>query len=304
MAKFTTILILTLAAAATAGGARASTPTPDMALKGDRDGTVFRSLTVEGENRVQIRFERPRLEVAVDPEQAPGLLLEDGLDILDRTLPDLVGPLLATSVTHATPHGPRPWLQAYERGPVARFVPDLADVATWKLSVVDSRGQTAMVFAGQGDPPADIAWDGQRLDGTPAPPGYTYSIVLEARDPAGNERRFVGDGFTLPAYRRLDAAGPVFLVSGDDWLHAGGVGAAGSGLLLEAAAAFNTHVPAERPVRVVATHRSAVEAERLGRLVAGALGPLVIGPASRIEVQTRIEPTAPAGGTLELSGRP
>ncbi len=42
----------------------------DLTLKGGQDGTVFRSLTVEGENRVQIRFERPELELDIDPNQA------------------------------------------------------------------------------------------------------------------------------------------------------------------------------------------------------------------------------------------
>lgn len=293
--RITTCAVLLGAAA----NAAASAPTDDMALKGGQDGTVFRSLTVEGENRVQIHFERPDLGISIDPEAAPGLVLNDALDILDRTLPDLVTPFLATSVRTPYRHGPRPWLQAYGRGPVARFMPELEGVADWKLQVVDSRGITAAVFAGRGDPPREIPWDGTRLDGTPAPPGYTYSFVLEARDEAGNQRRFVGDGFGLPAYRLLGEDGPQYLVSGEQWQQDR---AAAGALLLESAGGFNTYCPPTRPIRVVATHRTVAEASRLAQLVAGSLAPLVGGAADRIVVETRVEAGAPAAGTLRLTG--
>ncbi len=296
----TALLPLLLAATALA-----STPeTGDMALKGNQDGTVFRSLTVEGENRVQIRFERPELGINIDPSQAPGLMLDDALDILDRTLPDMVTPFLQTSIFTASPFTPRPWLAAYTRGPVARFTPVMDGVATWKLQVVDSRGQTAMVFAGKGNPPAEIPWDGLRLDGTPAAPGYTYSYVLEARDEAGNQRRFVGEGFALPAYRRDEASGPEFMVSGDQWLQARSSQPGPSDLLLEAASWFNLRCETTQPVRIVATHRTIAEATDLAEMVSGALIPLLGGRSGRVEIETRVESGAPPAGTLYLTGKP
>lgn len=287
-----------------ASAAWASAPQDDMALKGDQDGTVFRSLTVQGENRVQIRFERPELGINIDPNQAPGLMLDDALDILDRTLPDMVTPFLQTSVYARSPYTPRPWLSAYTNGPVARFTPVMDGVASWKLQVVDSRGQTAMVFAGQGNPPTEIAWDGLRLDGTPAPPGYTYSYVLEARDDAGNQRRFVGEGFPLPAYRHDNAAGPEFMVSGVQWQQSRDRQAGASPLLLEAASWFNLRCEETRPIRVIATHRSSAEAASLAAMVSGALVPLIGGSPDRVVIETRVESGAPAGGTLHLSARP
>jgi len=295
---------LSITATTALGDSPEVTTARDLVLKGDQDGTVFRSLTVEGENRVQIRFERPTLGIDIDPNQAPGLMLDDALDILDRTLPDLVGPFLLASSAAASSYAPRPWLTAYATGPLARFTPTMDRVASWKLLVVDSRGQTTMVFAGRGNPPTEIAWDGLRLDGTPAPPGYTYSYVLEARDEAGNQRRFVGDGFTLPAYRRDDTPGPEFLISGAQWHRDGPVGAAPSALVLAAASWFNLRCEPTRPIRVIATHRTVAEAAALAQAVAAALSPHVGGTPGRVVAVPRVEAGAPPAGTLHLTSRP
>ena len=63
-----------------------------MVLEGEQEGTVFRSLTIEGENRIRIDFERPELLVELDPASAPGLSWGSSRDVLDRTVPDLVTP--------------------------------------------------------------------------------------------------------------------------------------------------------------------------------------------------------------------
>ncbi len=298
----TGMLLLLSVVPATATDSRSQAA--DLTLKGDQDGTVFRSLTVEGENRVQIKFERPDLSLDIDPRQAPGLVLQDGLDILDRTLPDMITPFLQTSVYRTTAFAPRPWLAPFTRGPVARFTPIMDGVAAWKLQVVDSRGESAMVFAGKGNPPHEIPWDGLRLDGTPAPPGYTYSYVLTAHDAAGNQRRFVGDGFGLPAYRRDVPSGPEFLFSGRQWLQSRDRRSGTSVLLLEAASWFNLRCEPDRPVRVVVTHRTAAAATSLAATVSAALAPLVGGRADRVEIETRVEDGAPDAGTIRLTAQP
>jgi hypothetical protein len=304
-ARYFRLSLLVLVGLILAIPANATGPAPNeindgMVLKGDQDGTVFRSLTVDGENRVQIRFERPELNFDIDPNQAPGLMLDDALDILDRTLPDMVAPFLLTSSAVTTPFAPRPWLASFATGPLARFTPVMADVASWKLQVVDSRGQAAMVFAGKGNPPAEIPWDGLRLDGTPAPPGYTYSYVLEAWDDAGNQRRFVGDGFTLPAYRRDVAAGPEFLVSGAQWRPSENRQARPSALAYEIAHWINLRCEPALPVRVVVTHRTAAEADGLAARVVRDLTPLLGGDPQRVMVETEISTAAPPEGTLHL----
>src|SRR5439155_772002 len=66
-----------------------------MKLKGGEEGTVFRTLTVQGEDRIHIEVERPALKLGVDPERAPGLDRGSVGDVLDRTTPDLEAPLVA-----------------------------------------------------------------------------------------------------------------------------------------------------------------------------------------------------------------
>src|SRR4029077_1438196 len=58
-------------------------------LKGGQEGTAFKSLTVEGEDKIQIEFERPPLALDLDPTKAPGLDWGTARDVLDRTVPDL-----------------------------------------------------------------------------------------------------------------------------------------------------------------------------------------------------------------------
>lgn len=302
--RLVTVLVpLLLATPVLASAPRAGDPA-DLTLKGDQDGTVFHSLTVEGESRVRIRFERPELHLAIDPGQAPGLQLNDAQDILDRTLPDMVTPFLQLSTVTASPYTPHPGLADFKVGTVAHFTTDMTGVADWKLQVVDSRGETAMVFAGQGNPPPEIAWDGVRLDGTPAPPGYTYSYILEARDVAGNQRRFLGDGFKLPAYRRDDPTGPEFLFSGAQLAQSRAERSQVSSLLLEAATWCNLRCEPTRDLRVIVTHRSGTEAARLAREVTGSLTPLIGGRTGRVVVETQVASGAPASGTVQLTAKP
>jgi hypothetical protein len=273
-----------------------------MALTGGQEGTVFKSLTIEGENRVQISFDRPELAVEIDPSQAPGLTWGSSLDVLNRTVPDLTTPLLAASSHLRSPYQVRPWLAAYETGPVARFTSDLEGVHRWTLLVVDSRGREIIQFTGKKKPPRQIEWDGRQQDGTLALPGLTYSFVLEAYDKAGNKRRFVGDGFQLAAYRRSHDRGPEFLVSGDQWQQAAREASPGaSPFLLETASWLVMKTNPGEPVLVTATAGSYAEAKALGDRVAAELRPLLPGDDSRVAVAAMVEPGFPAGGILHIS---
>jgi hypothetical protein len=270
-----------------------------LTLAGGRDGTVFRSLTVEGENRIRIEFARPELAVDLDPASAPGLSWGSSRDVLDRTVPDLVGPFLAASADVPSPYTPRPWLAAYAAGPVAVFATDVKGVASWQLLVVDSRGAEVVEFAGEGAPPRLILWDGLDREGHPAAPGLTYSFVLESWDKAGNKRRFTGDGFALPAYRTEGPSGPLFLVSGSQWRQAAReAGGRPSVLALEAASRLNLHTGAAAVVEIRATGRSFAAAEALGDEVAAVLGPLLPGGATRLVVTTAVEDGSPPEGSV------
>ncbi len=272
-----------------------------LVLPGGQDGTVFKSLTVEGENRVQIQFERPELNIDLDPQAAPGLAWGDALDVLDRTVPDLVAPYLAASANWRSPYAPRPWLDRFASGSLARFQPAVKGVERWSLLVVDSRGEVVREYTGENKPPKEIAWDGRNQAGEPVPPGLTYSYVFEAYDKAGNKRRFIGDGFQLPPYRIETENGPAMLISGEQWVAAEQKDAGGTAphaYLIEVVSWLNLHTGPLDPLQVVATARAFDEAHDLGQRVQAAMQPFLNGDPARLAVVARVEAGAPDGGTL------
>jgi hypothetical protein len=278
-------------------------------LKGGQEGTVFRSLTVEGEDRVHLEFERPPLELALDPAHAPGLEWGTARDVLDRSVPDVTSPLMALSGREAMPYLARPWLAAFGTGAVARFQPDMSGVERWKLMIADSRGHAVASFSGRGAPPRDLSWDGRGSDGSPVMPGLTYSYVFEAYDRAGNKRNIVGKGFSVSAYRFSTPEGQVLTFCGDSlWsaLPASAVGGRGEPertpeLLLEAASWLDQSGRPDQPVRVTATARNREQAEALARTVTKGIGPVLIGGEARLRPITVVQPDAPAGGTVTLA---
>jgi hypothetical protein len=300
----TLVLALTFTAGTVGAGVASTAEAPadtSMGLAGGQEGTVFKSLTIEGENRVRISFERPELVIDLDPSQAPGLTWGSSMDVLNRTVPDLTTPLLKTSTALRSPYLIRPWLTAYRTGPVATFTSDLKSVHRWTLLVVDSRGREVVQFQGKKNPPRQIEWDGRKTDGTMAQPGLTYSHVLEAFDKAGNKRRFVGEGFQIEAYRRESDRGPEFLIAGDQWRNAAtAAGAASSAYLLETASWINLETGAASPVLITATAATYAEARTLGDQVAAQLQPLLPGGETRVAVSAQAEPGTPPGGILQI----
>ena len=274
-----------------------------MTLRGSQEGTVFRTLTIEGEDRVHVEFERPALQLALDPAQVPGLDRGTARDVLDRTLPDLVTPMLATSVSEGSPYVARPWLQQFGTGAVVRFRPETRDVETWKLIVVDSKGRTVRTFAGRGRPPQEIAWDGRTADGASAVPGLTYSYAFEASDRAGNRRHVVGKGFGVSALCLETPLGPELTFSGR-LLAADGRGESRDAtptIVLEAASRLDQSPAARGPVRVTATARSREQAADLAARVVRGLAALTPGDPARLLAEDRVEPDAPAEGVVRIA---
>jgi hypothetical protein len=303
------IMIAALAVAAPRPAAAAppgagNEPDSSMALKGDEEGTVLKSLTVEGEDRVRIEFERPPLVLDLDPSRAPGLDWDSTWEILGRTDIDFLAPLVAESAHMPSPYMPRPWLDKFKIGDVVRFRPALEDVDRWRLEIVDSRGKEVAHFEGKGNPPDQIGWDGRSPEGEPMPPGLTYSYVLEAYDKAGNKRNFVGKGFELPPYRLESDGGIVLVCSGGDIAapvtrHS----ARKQGptiMILEAASRINQIRKQNHVIRIEATARSYDEAAGLARIVAESLTPLLVGDPAQIQQVTEVEPDAPARGTVTI----
>ena len=273
-------------------------------LKGGQEGTVFKSLTVEGEDRIRFDIERPPVHMDLDPDSAPGLDWGSAQDVLDRTVPDLSATLLTTSAHDPSPWIAHPWLSNFASGAVAKFRPDLKGVESWKLTIVNARGEAVASYQGHGEPPREIAWDGRSAGGAPVVPGLTYSYVLEAHDKAGNKRNFVGEGFTVNAYRLDTPNGPTLAFSGrqlpsQDPRHAASNGSAP--LLIEAASWLNQAPNPARPIKVTATGRTMDQAQSLASSVARQLAPYLIGDPSRLQTTAEVRPDAPEGGNVVIA---
>ncbi len=260
-------------------------------LHGGVEGTDFRTLTIEGEDRVHIEFDRPPVVVDLDLEKVAGLDLGSARDVLNRTVPDLVTPLADLSSAERSPYVARPWLRQFASGSVAQFRPEVRDADRWKLLIANSRGQTVASFEGHGDPPKEISWDGRSQSGATVVPGLTYSYAFEAYDRAGNKRNFVGQGFTVSAYRFDTPAGPTLACSARGLREP---------ILLEIASCWNQANRPRDPVRLTATSRSYEEANALAQRAAQTLGTHLIGDPSRVQAVAQVEPDAPEGGVLRV----
>jgi len=272
-------------------------------LKGGEEGTVFRTLTVQGEDKIHIEVERPTLRLDMDPERAPDLDRGSVRDVLDRTTPDLEFPLLAHSSRQTSPWLAHPWLAHFPEGAVARFRPDVSGVERWKLIVVNARAESVAVFQGKGDPPREIGWDGRSTSGSPVLPGASYSYVFEARDKAGNKRNFVGEGFSVSSFRYDTPRGPVLVFSGQGVNRPGGAAYGPDEtppIVMEVATAVN-QVPSERPLRIEVTARSREEANLLGQRLVRWMSPYVIGDPARFEPVATVQTDAPYGGAVKVS---
>lgn len=284
----------TTSSAPPAGGKAAA----DMTLKGGEEGTVFRSLTVEGEDRIHIEVERPPLRLELDPEKAPGLDWGTARDVLDRTTPDLDAPFLTASAVETSPYVARPWLERFSVGPVARFQPDVKGVEHWKLTVVNARAEVVASYQGRGEPPRELTWDGRLAAGGTLMPGATYSYVLEARDKAGNKRNFVGEGFRTSAIRFEGPGTPSLAFTGRELEARSG---AAPTIVLEAASWLNQWPAAQSGVRVEAIGKSADEANSLASRVTAALAPSLLGDPARIRSVITVLPDAPEGGAVRIT---
>jgi hypothetical protein len=294
-----------LGAVAAAAGAEPAPASPDSTLQipGGAEGAVFRDMTVEGEDRIQIEFDRPALELGLDPREAPGLDWDDEHAILERSAPDLMAMFLHESAFGKSPFTGCPWLSAQTTGPVARFHPQVKGVERWTLTVANSRGETMAVFQGKGNVPDEITWDGRNLEGRPVPPDLTYSYVFEAYDKAGNKRNFVGDGFQLRPYRMQGEgeSGESVMSFSASALQGGSSPEKPSLILIETATWLNQEGALENPLRIEATARSYELAQALAERVAGELRPLLLGNPDRAQVLATVEADAPDQGRVTVT---
>ena len=274
----------------------------DYTIPAGQEGTVFKSLTVEGEDRVHLEFERPELVPDVDPHIAPGLDPAGAGDVLMRTGPDLVKPFADLSSMDRSTWVARPWLSRFSTGAVARFRPDVTGVERWRLVVANAKGQTVATMEGKGQPPREIPWDGRATDGSAATPNLTYSYVFEAVDKAGNKRNFVGEGFKVSAYRMTGKDGIVLAFAANElsWPEVAGARQASPPILLEAASWLNQG-RVDRPVKVTVTSRSYENGQATASDIVRWLTPQLAGDPSRVKEEVLVQADSPEGGTVVIA---
>jgi hypothetical protein len=282
-----------------------------MTLRAGQDRTDFRSMTIEGEDRVQVEVERPELALELDAEKVPGLESGGAADVMNRVAPDLTTSYLGISSQLPSPYVGRPWLRQFVSGPVARFQPNVKGVERWKLVVLDSKGEVVRTYEGKGDAPKEISWDGRSQGGTLVTPGLTYSYYFEAFDKAGNKRNFVGEGFKVSAYRVDSPAGPVLVFSGQSVIQAQkngrafGMGA-GTGsraipaVILETVSWIN-QANSSQPIQITVNARSYEQANLLAKQVAATMTELALGDPSRVRTSAEVAPDAADGGVVRVS---
>jgi hypothetical protein len=277
-----------------------------MTLKGNDDGTVLRSLTIEGEDRIQIEFDRPLLNLEIDGQGIEGLRWGHTMDVVQRQEVDLLSPMVATSTRGRVDAMGRPWLRQFRSGSVARFHPTLDDVARWGLTIADSRGDTVQVFTGKGSPPKEITWDGVCVSGELALPGLTYSYVLEAWDKAGNRRNFVGPGFEVAPYR-IERKGSFDLVLSGKTLMGPAAAARPAGSddpwVLEAASWLNQFASADQTIEIKVLARNYDMADAMGEIVREQLVRHLAGSPVRLRVMTEARNEAPKQGVVTIGVR-
>ena len=277
-----------------------------MTLKGNEEGTHLPSLTVTGEDRVHFEFERPSLDLELDPRTAPGLEWNDPMRSLEGAGVDPLGPIADHSITAQSPYLAAPWIERFQEGAVTKFRPQVKDVEAWQLTIADSRSDTLAVFGGKGKPPKEIAWDGAGRDGKLVPPGITCSYVLEAYDRAGNRRNFVGQGFKLPPYRLATPNGMALLFSAEEVPYGDSASRKATStppIILEAASWLNQVPTASGAIEVTATGRTFEEAKALSDHLVELLRPRVLGDPARIRGLTEVRPDAPERGTVTILAR-
>jgi len=288
----------------------ASTDSAGITLRGGQERTDFKTMTIEGEDRVHVDVERPVLQLDLDATKVHGLESGTAADVLNRVSPDLTTKYLALSATQPTPYLGRPWLRQFATGPVAKFQPNVKGVERWKLVVADSKGELVRTFEGKGDPPKEITWDGRTQNGKLVTPGLTYSYYMEAFDKAGNKRNFVGEGFKVSAYRADTPAGPVLVFSGMSVIASQkssyGMGSALANravapVILETVSWLNQSTRVQQPVMIAVSARSYEQANLIAKQVGMTMTDLALGDPSRIKAVAEVAPDAADGGVVRVS---
>jgi len=73
-------------------------------------------------------------------------------------------------------------------------------INVWKLTIRNSQGKVIWEYAGRGQPPSYIEWDGRKMDGSMIIAGEPYTFVFEAFDLLGNKSEIIGEPFKIKGF--------------------------------------------------------------------------------------------------------
>ncbi len=97
-------------------------------------------------------------------------------------------------------HFSQPQYAQIKPAPVKSFHTKFEKLQRWQLDITNSDGSLFRRIAGQGNPPANLSWDGLGDNNDPLLAGENYAYSFTAVDQAGNRRTFPGNSFQIAAF--------------------------------------------------------------------------------------------------------
>ncbi|MEO0254605.1 MAG: hypothetical protein ABIN20_04200 [candidate division WOR-3 bacterium] len=154
-------------------------------IYGQGTQTPQEEVEIKGKFKGKIKERKPiwnltfdLFDAAYEPFENKGYIFDNrfGKGIIKPPLPSLASEELR-----------KPWLQSIVQGEVGIFYPFYGrDVKTWKLTILDAKGNIFRVYSGEDEPPSKIKWDGRNEKGEILDVSLLYFYTAEVQDEAGN----------------------------------------------------------------------------------------------------------------------
>lgn len=160
-----------------------------------------KEVVVRGKLRLKVKAEKPEPDLTFDVDEiaVPYVKTEDSvLDVSPTSMaqPAVSVPSFLNSEQAASPH-----IQMFQRPPILTLNPKYnsrVSIAKWRLRITDGFGNVFRDFAGKGNLPKKIVWDGLSKDKkTMVDVGTSYSYIFSIIDVASNPTSQMGKPIVL-----------------------------------------------------------------------------------------------------------
>jgi len=253
------------------------------------NGAALPEMIVEAENEVRQSIEKSTFTFELDAALVDSFFAPMDETALGVSPVSGLQPHLNNLERLASEQPPHFWIQEMATTPVVTFYPvdpEGHQTKSWSLAVTDYRGSPFKTFAGTGNPPHELDWDGLSDQGEMLQVGYPYSYVFGITDKGTNSYNYAGVSFRIPAldYRRDGdrilalAGGQLFRRDETELTDAG------QSWLTRSGDEIRQHPYS--PVRVVATAERLELAEQRADAVATFLAYSLIVPREQIETES------------------